>query len=235
MLEPSSAAHHGARAPQARRKARQRLDEAADRMARALLKMATDDNVSETVKLRAITDALDRAGITAKTAVEIELSAKPFEQIIDSAAASLEIASRAAFRASIGQADDSDDHAHDPLADLHRADLAKATAQDHRRHARIRRDDPNVIDAESVEIVSDDIDYGQPIAPEPAPGGPAIDPLTGQPYAEPYNDGAVTLIDGVEIVAEMNRRHAERVQREHRETGHATVHSMRRALPRGRS
>src|SRR5829696_1283265 len=45
--------HHGARAPAVRRRARQRLEEATDRMARELLKMATDSNVSDAVKLRA--------------------------------------------------------------------------------------------------------------------------------------------------------------------------------------
>jgi hypothetical protein len=62
--------------------ARRRLDEAADRMARELLGIATGAE-SEAVKLAAVRDALDRAGLSAKQSVE--LSAKrpePWEEMM---------------------------------------------------------------------------------------------------------------------------------------------------------
>jgi hypothetical protein len=73
-------------------------------MAGELLKMATDDNVSDSVKLAAIRDALDRAGLAARTAVSVEVGPpKPYEQIFDS----IEAGSRAEYRRSRGLRDDS--------------------------------------------------------------------------------------------------------------------------------
>jgi hypothetical protein len=91
---------HGAKAPQVKRKARQRIEEAADRLACELLRMATGDDVADSVKLAAIRDALDRAGLSAKTAVEIEVGPpKPYEQILDGIKV-LEGGSREVFRRS---------------------------------------------------------------------------------------------------------------------------------------
>lgn len=98
--------HHGAKAPGVRRKARQRLEEATDRMARELLKMAADDSVSDAVKLRAITEALDRGNVGTK--VEIEVGEKPIDLILEGMANQLETTSRAAYRRSQGVADFSD-------------------------------------------------------------------------------------------------------------------------------
>lgn len=70
---------HGGAAGHVRRKARERLELAADRMARELLGIATDGQ-SEAVKLNAIRDALDRAGLGAKSEVSVEV--KPWEQLM---------------------------------------------------------------------------------------------------------------------------------------------------------
>lgn len=91
---------HGAKAPQVKRKARERLEEAADRLARELLRMATDPAVPESVRLSAIKDALDRGGVSAKTAVEVEVGPpKPWELILD-ATTEVIAGSRAEFRRS---------------------------------------------------------------------------------------------------------------------------------------
>lgn len=72
---------HGGRAPQAKA-ARRRLDEAADRMAKQLLGIA-ESAESEAVKLAAVRDALDRAGLKPPTQVEVGPKApEPWEQLL---------------------------------------------------------------------------------------------------------------------------------------------------------
>lgn len=87
--------HHGGNAPAVKAKARQRLEEAADRMARELLKMAVDENVSDAVKLAAIKDALDRAGVSARNAVSVEVRRPLYEEIFEGIASGSRAESRA--------------------------------------------------------------------------------------------------------------------------------------------
>lgn len=70
-------------------------DDAADRMARQLLKIAESAD-SESVRLAAVRDALDRAGLKAPTQVDLEVGPKPFEQIFAGMANMTRAESRAA-------------------------------------------------------------------------------------------------------------------------------------------
>lgn len=99
---------HGGRAPQVKRKARIRLEMAADKLAKELINVALDDpDIPPAVKLAALRDALSRAGISEKTAVEVSVDPKPFEQLL-SGMATLTGGSRAASRAERGVTDDED-------------------------------------------------------------------------------------------------------------------------------
>ncbi|SIJ03628.1 Uncharacterised protein [Mycobacteroides abscessus subsp. bolletii] len=106
MTEQRVCSHHGGKAPQAQNAARRRLAEATDTMARELLKMAVDPNVNDAVKLKAMTEALDRGGVTTKSTATVEITAKPYEEIFDSVEVSG--GTRADYRRSRGLADDSD-------------------------------------------------------------------------------------------------------------------------------
>jgi hypothetical protein len=123
----------------AKRKARERLELAADRVAQQLLKMATDDNVSDAVKLNAIRDALDRAGVSAKTAVSFEVEARrPYEVILET----IEAGSRDEYRRSVGQIVDSDSEYMPPRAGFREITSAAA---DHEVDVLMVEDDEFVI------------------------------------------------------------------------------------------
>ncbi|MBS4103711.1 hypothetical protein [Tsukamurella paurometabola] len=116
-------ATHGGRSPQVKAKARVRLEMAADRMAKELLKIAVSDDAPDTVKLNAIKDALDRAGLSAKTAVEVEVGpSKAFEDVLG---AVLSGGSRAASRAERGVPD-----ADDPNTDWLEGEIVDAQTTD---------------------------------------------------------------------------------------------------------
>jgi len=69
---------HGGATKAAKAAARRRLDEAAERMAKQLLRIA-DSAESEAVRLAAVKDALDRAGLRPPEKVDGEVGVKPWE------------------------------------------------------------------------------------------------------------------------------------------------------------
>lgn len=73
---------HGGSTAHVKRKARERIERAADRLAMELLGIATSAE-SEAVRLAATKDALDRAGLSAKTQVEVDVGIRPFEKVFD--------------------------------------------------------------------------------------------------------------------------------------------------------
>jgi hypothetical protein len=91
---------HGGATRHVRDAARRRLEEAADRMAKQLLGIA-ESAESEAVKLAAVKDALDRAGLKPPTQVEVGVGLKPWEQLV----AGMEPITRAESRARRGVAD----------------------------------------------------------------------------------------------------------------------------------
>lgn len=161
---------HGGAAKHVRNAARVRLANAADRMARELLNMATADNVSDSVKLAAIRDALDRGGISVKA--EIEVTAKPYESIFEQ----LTGGSRDAHRSAVG--------AGEPTAGTQ--ELPAANHQP--------------IDAQIVDDLNDDDavdlgDYARPITPESYESGSAFDSERFGPASAPPTDGLMSLED----------------------------------------
>jgi hypothetical protein len=107
--------HHGGNAPAVKAKARQRIEEAADRMAKQLLGIATSAE-SEAVRLAAIRDALDRAGLVAPKTVDVAIAPKPWEIIFDDIAGG----SRAESRRRRGIPDDEPDDLRTPALEAAR-------------------------------------------------------------------------------------------------------------------
>jgi hypothetical protein len=74
---------HGSAAPQTRAKAQRRLAQASDVLVQRLLSLALDGDTPDNVALSAIIAALDRAGISVKTAATVEVTVRPFERVFD--------------------------------------------------------------------------------------------------------------------------------------------------------
>jgi hypothetical protein len=72
---------HGGAAPQVRRKAEERIREAADPAAAKLVELMSSPEVPYNVQLQAARDLLDRAGISSAQPIQLEI--KPWAQNLD--------------------------------------------------------------------------------------------------------------------------------------------------------
>lgn len=144
---------HGGSTGHVKAKARVRLEMAADRMAKELLSIATADDAPAAVKLAAIRDALDRAGLSAKSAVDVQVGPTPeWEQVLTGAVTG---GSRAESRAERGV---EDKKTPDWLAE--------------------ELKDAQVLDAEVVEEAAPALPAPQPPAPAHREASPATGLMT---------------------------------------------------------
>ncbi|BBZ34115.1 HGGxSTG domain-containing protein [Mycolicibacterium confluentis] len=229
---------HGGSAPQVQKAARRRLEQAADALVQRLLGIALDGTAPDQVALSAVLAALDRAGLSVKSTVGVEVSAKPWEQVMDAVFTPLETTSRDAYRAArdghppaLAESPALDGVAVAEVADVIDAEILT----EHEYAARVATRHVTRIDHTETPDDHERVTTAHTAGESGSSGGP-VNPLTGDEYIDPsrMNQG-MTIFEGAEIVAEINRRNAERAQRQRGDTGRAVVHPVRRALPRGRS
>lgn len=99
-------AHHGGRAKQSVQAARRRMMEQADPAVRQLQKIAFDDTAPIETRLKATLAIIDRTGLGPRSSVDVELTARPFEQVLDGFIEMDSGGSRSDFRRSMGIEDD---------------------------------------------------------------------------------------------------------------------------------
>jgi hypothetical protein len=75
---------HGGAAPHVKRAAKARLENAADRMAAMLLGIALDETIKPETRLAAIKDALDRAGLNPRQALDVTHDIPRYQKMFNS-------------------------------------------------------------------------------------------------------------------------------------------------------
>lgn len=99
--EPGVCATHGASAPQVKRKARERVEMASNRLMGKLIEFAFDDTKPPATQLDAIKDSLNRAGLRPPAEVVLSQGEAPWQEVFEG----ISTASRAESRAARGVED----------------------------------------------------------------------------------------------------------------------------------
>lgn len=219
---------HGGATRHIRNAAKVRLQNAADLMARELLKMATDDNVSDAVKLAAIKDALDRGGLGAKT--EVEVTAKPYEGIISR----IQGGSREEYRRSVGSASapplplasaDPTAPIDAEVVDAPKTRFSDLTGDVFSDSDDFGSDDSALFESDGQCYGPGDGPTGEPVSERPAhddTDGPREPPNPFDAAHHAVSPGMMSLDQAVSAAAELRRASAH-------------LRPIQRALPRGRS
>lgn len=190
---------HGGSSPKVVAAARRRLLAAADPTAARLIGLALDNGHADAIALAASNSVLDRAGLNAKA--EVEITAKPYEQIFESM--SVEVGSRSEYRRSQGiedepevlpalsgadpladELDDQDDSRCDVIDVEIDDDLAGTTTLDER-------------ESRSAGHSAAQPSWASPEPPEPSPFGPSPE--------QPPGNALVPFDEAVAQQAQMRR------------------------------
>lgn len=156
-------------------------------MAQRLIGLALDADVPEHVALSAVNSAMDRAGLTSKTALEIGVKPLPYEQLLG-----LDGGTRADYRRSQGIPDDT----------------PPAPAESPRELPAADPDPGEPLDAELIDAENDYLIVNQPITPDESERGSAGYSAPVSPFAPapgPGPDGLMPMGEAVSEAARMRR------------------------------
>lgn len=202
-------ASHGGRAPNVVAKAKRRLEEAADRMAKELLDLAeSNGSIPPYVKLQAIDSALNRAGVVEPKQVEVAVST-PFDQLLGEVAGG----SRADYRRSVGHPDPEPFSLPIGHADTHRPGGPRVLGETFDGHLVL---DGELGDDREHQAVRDpgESDRSGPSDDQPDYYEPGRQTLTNPvPLPNLPNGGYLPTEDALEVAQNANRNHRAKMRR----------------------
>jgi hypothetical protein len=213
---------HGGRARQSMLAAKRRLMEHADPAVKKLTEIAYDATNPVEIRLKATLAIIDRSVGGAKT--ELEISAKPIDQIIDHMTG-IEGGSRADFRRAQGIPDDSQTRSVLPSNSSEPMDAEIVDDFDTfaPMHSRINQQHDGQVNTPDP----DDWSYSDGTGVAAAPHSGEDDPLSV--FDPPATTGLMNRADAYAAQADYQRR----IATQGRAAGYARVRPAQRALPRG--